>query len=79
VKVEEYIIELAKKEFGENLIDVDFLLPLDGGEDANAEIILREEEDDEEVTEKLARIYFTVRKKGFFVPVSWVIDNSKAG
>jgi hypothetical protein len=79
VKMEEYIIELAKKEFGENFKDVNFILPLDEEEDASAEIVIREYEDDDEVLEKLANIYFAAQAKGWFVTVGWVVDNWKRG
>jgi len=79
VKMEEYIVELAKKEFGENFKDVNFILPLDEGEDASAEIVIREDEDDDEVLEKLANIYFATQAKGWFVTVGWVVDNWKGG
>jgi len=70
------IRELAEREFGDRIADVDFWGPLEG-EDMMGELVLKPGLTDDEIYERLDRIYRSAGDKGWRVLLDWVSANGK--
>jgi hypothetical protein len=74
-KVEEFVMQLAKEQFGENLVDVDFWGAFDG-DDLIGEIILAADLPEQNALDKLGEIYNKVEDMGWTVSLGWIVDNT---
>lgn len=77
MKLEEYLLELAQQQFGENLVGIDFFGPFDG-DDMMGELILTTDPGYKEVAEKLFDIYKQVEDRGWSVSLGWIVDGAMA-
>ena len=75
MELKEYIIQLAKQQFGDFLAGVDFWGPIEG-DDMMGELILSTELDDDEVLEKLHSIHRQTREHVWRVTLGWVANNT---
>ena len=74
-KVEEFVMQLAKEQFGENLVGVDFWGAFDG-DDLIGEIILAADLPEQSALDKLGEIYNKVEDMGWTVSLGWIVDNT---
>ena len=70
-----YLSELARQQFGEHLVGVDFWGPM-GGDDMMGEVILKTDLDANQVLMLLRTIHQKVKDKGWRVTLGWIVDNS---
>ncbi|MBC8233526.1 hypothetical protein H8E77_28590 [bacterium] len=71
--VKEYVWDLAKKEFGEILVDIDFWGPLEG-EDMMGEFVLAQYIDDDEFMKKLIAIDNKAKDAGWRICFDYTVD-----
>ena len=72
--VKECVWELAKKEFGENLMDIDFWGPLEG-EDMMGEFVLAQNIDDNEFMKKLIVIDNKAKDAGWRICFDYTVNS----
>jgi hypothetical protein len=74
-KVEEFVMQLAKQQFGENLLGVDFWGPFDG-DDLIGEIILATDLPEQDALDKFGEIYNQIEDMGWTVSLGWIVDST---
>ena len=73
-KVEEFVMQLAKQQFGENLVGVDFWGPF-GVDDLIGELVLAADMPERDALDKFGKIYSKVEYMGWTVSLGWIVDS----
>jgi len=74
-KVDEFVMQLAKQQFGENLVGIDFWGPFDG-DDLIGELILAVDLPEQDALDRLGGIYIKVEDMGWTVSLGWIVDST---
>ena len=74
-KVDEFVMQLAKQQFGENLVGIDFWGPFDG-DDLIGELILAVDLPEQDALDRLGEIYTKVEDMGWTVSLGWIVDST---
>ena len=73
MNLQEYISELAEKEFRDNFLRVDCFDYYNDSFDLIGEVVIQHEEESDLVVDKLVRIHDTADSQGVLVALNWTV------